>query len=144
VSENPDVRIDVQEVMRRYTFSVDTRDLATYATCFAEDVTVTGFGTETIKGRKAWVAYNERALQKYAATHHLLGNQDVVLDGEALATMRSYVQATHVLAEDPSILVVLWGRYDDDLVRIDGEWRITRHHLERLIPVSLIRRLDEG
>ena len=47
--------------------------------------------------------------------------------------MRSYVQATHVLASGGDTLVILWGIYDDHLIRTEDGWKITKHHLERLI-----------
>jgi ketosteroid isomerase-like protein len=141
--EGRDPRLDVREVMHRYAHSVDRRDLDTYASCFAEEIVVTGYGTEVIHGRDPWIAYNRNALKRFGATHHQLGSQDVVVDGDR-ATMCSYLTATHVLADDPSTLAVLWGRYDDELELRSGRWVIVRHHLERLIPVSYLARRLPG
>jgi phosphotransferase system enzyme I (PtsI) len=57
---------------------------------------------------------------------------EIIVDGDT-AHMRSYVQATHVLVDDADTLIILWGIYDDRLVRTDDGWKITHHALERLI-----------
>jgi uncharacterized protein (TIGR02246 family) len=125
-------RAALVDVMTRYACTVDRRDLAAYATCFTEDVHVTGYSAGAIEGRDAFLAYVERALTRYAATHHAIVNHEIAVDGDT-ATMRSHVTATHVLADDDEALVVLWAVYDDDLVRTADGWRIRRHHLDRRI-----------
>jgi uncharacterized protein (TIGR02246 family) len=123
-------RLAVQDVMSRYATGVDTRDLDLYATCFADDVVATGFGPDTINGREAWVGYVRNALERFGATQHLMGNQVVELDGDT-AKMKTYVQATHVLAAEPKKTLTLWATYDQELVRDGDRWRIKKH---RLIP----------
>ena len=56
------------------------------------------------------------ALDNYLGTHHQITNQEVTVDGDT-GHMRSYVQATHVLASDPDRLLILWAIYDDQMVR---------------------------
>lgn len=131
-------RYDVGQVMIRYATSVDQRDMRRYGSCFADDVVVTGFGADAIEGCDAWVAYVERALERFAGTHHQITNQEVELDGDS-AHLRSYVQATHEIADDPEHLLILFAIYDDRLVRTADGWRITRHELERLIDSKRVR-----
>ena len=130
-------RDDVGRVIVRYATSVDQGDLERYATCFTEDVVVTGFGDRTFTDRATYVAWVASALARFSATHHQITNREIVLDGDR-AHLRSYVQATHVLAADPEQLLILWGIYDDRLARTDDGWRITHHGLERLIPPRLV------
>jgi uncharacterized protein (TIGR02246 family) len=130
-------RLAICDVMIRYATSVDARDMARYATCFTDDVVVTGFGDRTLTGKAEYVPWVEKALARYSATQHLVGNQEVSVHGDS-AHLRTYVQATHVLAVDPGTLVVLWGIYDDRLVRTPDGWQITHHHLERLIGPRLV------
>jgi ketosteroid isomerase-like protein len=125
-------RLAVADVMIRYATSVDQRDLDTYATCFTDDVVVTGFMPEPLTPRGPYVSWVGEALSKYSQTHHLLGNQVVTVDGDT-AHLRTYVTASHVLASDNDTMVILWGIYDDRLVRTAEGWKITHHHLERLI-----------
>jgi uncharacterized protein (TIGR02246 family) len=123
----------VAELMIRYATSVDARDMERYATCFTDDVEVTGFSGGAISGLATYVAWVGGALSKYSHTHHLIGNQVVIIDGDR-AHLRSYVQAMHVLVAEPDTMVGLWGIYDDRVVRTPDGWKITHHHLERLIP----------
>jgi hypothetical protein len=103
-----------------------------YASCFTEDVVVSGFGDTPCEGRGPWLEYVTAALSRFGRTQHLIGNQVITLDGDT-AHMRSYVQATHELAADPDTLVILWACYDSHLVRTPEGWRISKHHLERQI-----------
>ena len=125
-------RLAVADVMIRYATSVDARDLDRYAGCFTDDVEVTGFSAGPINGLATYMPWISSALSRYSATHHLLGNQVVSIDGDA-AHLRTYVTATHVLADEPDTLVVLWANYDDRLIRTPDGWKITHHRLERLI-----------
>jgi len=125
-------RLAVGDVIIRYATSVDTRDMDRYASCFAEDAVVSGFGEQAYEGRDAWMSYVTGALQRFGRTQHLIGNQVMDIDGDT-AHLRSYVQATHELAGDSENLIVLWACYDTHLARTADGWKIKRHHLERQI-----------
>ncbi len=115
--------------MNRYATGVDTRDLDLYESCFVEDVQVAGFTPETMHGRVELMTFVRKALERFGPTQHMIGNHVVALDGDA-ATMRSYVQATHVIAADPKKSLTLWATYHDALVRTPDGWRIRDHRLE--------------
>ena len=132
MSQELEDRHDVGQVIIRYATSVDQRDLDRYATCFTDDVVVTGFSGGSVDSRDSWVEFVEEALQQFKGTHHQITNQEISVEGDT-AHMRSYVQATHEAAADPSSLIILWAVYDDELVRTADGWRISRHVLERLI-----------
>jgi ketosteroid isomerase-like protein len=130
-------RHDIAQVIVRYATSVDQRDLERYATCFTPDVEVHGFSGGAFTDRDVYVKWVAEALSRFAGTHHQITNQEITVDGDT-AHMRSYVQATHVMADDPDSLLILWAIYDDRLVRGDDGWVITRHELERLIEPRLV------
>ena len=130
-------RYDIAQVIIRYAASVDQRDLDRYGSCFTEDATITGFSSGDVHGRDKWVGFVGTALDNYAGTHHQVTNQEVTVDGDT-GHLRSYVQATHVLASDPAMLLVLWAIYDDEMVRTPDGWKIKRHTLERLIKSRLV------
>jgi hypothetical protein len=111
-------RIALMDVMLKYAKGVDQRDMALYASVFADDVEVVGFGAETYHGRDAWVAYVVEALKAYGPTQHMLGPQ--------LAD----VQALHYLINEPTKTLTLWATYNTDMKRVGAEWKIARHHLE--------------
>jgi ketosteroid isomerase-like protein len=125
-------RLAVGDVIIRYATSVDARDMDRYATCFTDDVVVSGFGEREYRGLPEYLDYVSTALKRFGRTQHLVGNHEISIDGDT-AHMRTYVQATHELGSDAETLVILWAVYDDDLVRTADGWRIRRHHLDRQI-----------
>ncbi len=120
-------RIELQDVMLHYAAAVDERDLERYKACFADDVEVVGFGTQTYHGRDAWVSYVWGALAKYRATQHLLGPQFATIEGD-MAHTRSDVQALHFLNGDGARFI-LWATYHTTMRRTEGRWLISRHAL---------------
>jgi len=66
-------------------------------------------------------------------TQHAIANLTVISDGGAIATARSSFTVTQALPDFP-LQPILAGRYDDELERIDGEWRFT----DRVVHADLI------
>ncbi len=122
-------RIALTDVMLRYAKGVDQRDMALYASVFADDVEVVGFGEVAFHGRDRWVAYVTEALKAYGPTQHMLGPQLATVDGDT-AHCRTDVQALHYLKAEPNKTLTLWATYNTDMRRTAGEWKIVRHHLE--------------
>ncbi len=122
-------RIALMDVMLKYAKGVDQRDMALYDSVFADDVVVVGFGPDTYNGREAWVGYVTEALKAYGATQHMLGPQLAVVTGDT-AHCRTDVQALHYLINEPTKTLTLWATYNTDMKRVNGEWKIARHHLE--------------
>ena len=131
-------RIALQDVMASYAKGVDERDMELYASCFADNVHVTGFGDEEIHGRDAWVAYVKTALERFGPTQHMLGPQLATIDGDN-ASCRTDVQAHHYMKDAPDTTLTLWATYETDMARIDGAWKIVKHHL-----VSRGTRMQQG
>lgn len=123
-------RIALQDVMLKYAAGVDERDMDLYASCFADDVEVLGFGADTYRGRDAWVGYVKVALEQYGPTQHMLGPQLATVDGDT-AHCRTDVQALHYLKEPEGKILTLWATYQTDMARTPGGWQIVRH---RLVP----------
>jgi len=128
--QNTADRIALQDVMLKYAAGVDERDFPLYRSCFADDVEVVGFGTETFQGADVWLAYVKKALDNYGPTQHMLGPQFATVSGDT-AHARTDVQALHYLKQPEGQTLTLWATYETDLKRIGGEWKITRH---RLVP----------
>lgn len=121
-------RIALQDVMLRYAAGVDERDFELYASCFAADVEVLGFGPETFRGRDAWVAYVRQALEQYGPTQHMLGPQLATVHGDT-AECRTDVQALHYLKDPEGKILTLWATYRTDMHRTPDGWKIVRHTL---------------
>ncbi len=92
-------RLAVGDVIIKYADSVDLLDYDRYASCFTDDVVVTGFTTEPIVGLPTYMAWLRPARDRFGRTQHLIGNIQVTVDGDT-AHMRSYVQATHEVPGD--------------------------------------------
>ncbi len=123
-------RTAIMDVMIRYGTSVDAREMERYRSCFTDDLTVVGYGGEPMEGADTYLAYVIDALKNFAGTQHMMGNQVVDLNGDS-ASVRTEVQATHFIIDDPDTVMTLWATYVDDMVRQGGEWRIRRHELVR-------------
>lgn len=122
-------RIALMDVMLKYAKGVDQRDLDLYASVFTDDVEVVGFGADTFHGRDAWVSYVTKALEAFGPTQHMLGPQLATIDGDT-AHCRTDVQAHHYMKDSPKKTLTLWATYSTDMKRVDGAWKIARHHLE--------------
>lgn len=121
-------RIELQDLLLNYAAAVDERDIERYRACFTDDVEVINFGTQTYKGRDAWVNYVWNALEKYSATQHLLGPQFARIDGD-IAHTRCAVQAVHFLSGEQGRFT-LWATYHTDMRRNNDRWLICRHELQ--------------
>ena len=130
-------RLAVGDVIIKYADCVDQQDYDRFASCFTDDIVVSGFTPEPISGLATYVPWVRTARGRYGRTQHMIGNIQVTLDGDR-ARMRSYVQATHEVPGDPDHLLTLWAAYVDDLVRTPAGWKISKHHIERLIDAKRI------
>ena len=120
---------DIVQVALRYCRALDTKNWALLDDVFVADATaelgspVQLVGIEAIRGRI------RTALELLDDSQHLVGNHEVVLDGDT-ATHRCYLQAQHVrqaATGGPNYIVA--GRYEDRVVRTDAGWRIAHRTL---------------
>lgn len=111
-------------VIDRYATSLDAKDYERFRTCFSDDAVV-HYGEELTPDEAA--AYAEGVLSRYTHTQHLLGNYEIVLDGDR-ASACTYVQASHVSAE--GTIWVMGGTYIDRFERREDEWKIVERNLE--------------
>lgn len=120
---------NIVAVATRYCRALDTKDWATLSTVFLADATADLASTHQLVGLDAIVNRIRVALGDMDDTQHLVGNHEVVVDGDT-ATHRCYLQAQHVrraATGGPNYLV--GGRYEDRLVRTAHGWRIAHRTL---------------
>lgn len=115
----------IQELMAHYADRIDANDPEGAARCFAEDGIGIYWG-ETV-GRRAIADRLSGILDRFHATSHHLSNVQIRLNGDR-ATAQSYVYAFHRMADTMEAMHV-WGRWVDELARIDGEWLFTRREV---------------
>jgi ketosteroid isomerase-like protein len=120
-SDAMDDREAVREVLHRYALAVDRKQIDAVASCFTPDCAYEGaLGQGTIA--HALLAL-EHAFERYTRTMHMIGTQDVHIDGD-VAHMETYCVAYHVRADGGQLTVGV--RYLDDLVRGAAGWQIHR------------------
>jgi uncharacterized protein (TIGR02246 family) len=116
-----DDKDEIRELLAQYCFLLDDYRLREFAALFAADGTWVSRNGEA-KGPEAI----ERLLVSIVPEpgpgtrrRHQTTNIMIKLRGDT-ATVRSYFMVVRESADGPAIAVV--GRYEDELVRIDGRW----------------------
>ena len=127
----------IQAVIIAYAAHIDAHDFGAYADLFAPDgIWQNGNtikrGRDEIRGLLVGL-YGEPAEDFVnAESYHLVSNPRIVLDGDrATATSR------HLLimrGEGGQPVPELTGFYEDEFVRIDGEWKIARRVDNPIMP----------
>lgn len=126
-----DERAAILDLQGRYLFALDFHDADTYASTFADDGVLVWAQGE-IKGRKAiheFISsgkYNPtRDAEKGkwpAASRHFVTNQVIKVEGDKARAVTYWFQATNNTADRRTMVLGLFGHYEDELVKIDGHW----------------------
>lgn len=124
-------RAAIIDLQGRYLFALDFQDAETYASTFAEEG-VLNWAQGEIKGRKA--IYDFMASGKYnparnakkgkwpAASRHFVTNQVIKVEGDTARAVTYWFQATNNEANRRTMVLGLFGHYEDELVKINGQW----------------------
>jgi len=124
-------RAAIVDLQGRYLFALDFQDASTYASTFAEDG-VLNWAQGEIKGRKA--LYEFMSSGKYnpaknaekgkwpAASRHFITNQVIKVEGDTARALTYWFQATNNNADRRSMVLGLFGHYEDELVKLNGQW----------------------
>ena len=125
----------VTKLMYLYAERIDAGDFEGLADLFADAViTFEGIPERVTHGRDEALAMYEQFTRRYADngtphTRHAMTNVIVHVDDDGLrATSRSsfmVLQRTEAFPLQPVIV----GRYADELVKKDGEWRFAHRHM---------------
>jgi SnoaL-like domain len=123
-------REEILEMIASFAQRADRRDWEGLVGCFAEMVdrdysSLTGSGPDRLPARKLVVEDWAPVLGALDATQHLIGLPVVSSDGDSAAAT-AHFQAQHVLANtDGGDRWTLGRRYDFELRRETGGWRIS-------------------
>ncbi len=117
----------IYEMMAHYADRIDANDPEGAAACFAED----GLGVywQDCVGPKAIAERLTGILDRFHATSHHLTNVQIRLTGADTATAQAYVYAFHRVKADMSTPMHYWGRWVDELRKVDGRWKFTRREV---------------
>jgi 3-phenylpropionate/cinnamic acid dioxygenase small subunit len=115
--------VAIQQVLYHYAYALDARDYDALDEVFSSDAKLHTSGG-TLMSPAQYKAMCAIELPKLDATHHMVTNTNVTVDGDR-ANSRAYFQAQHVkesLAPDSQLLMAGW--VDDEFERRAEGWRI--------------------
>lgn len=126
-------RIEIEELLVRYSRAIDSRDFDTLETLFTEDATFDGGPLGCPTDAAAIRAMIEGTLMGLDATQHLVGKSLIELHGDE-AEVRTYLISQHIRESAPGPVkhYFLGGEYADRVVRTPDGWRIAYRRLDRL------------
>jgi 3-phenylpropionate/cinnamic acid dioxygenase small subunit len=119
-------RIEINDLLTRYTVAIDTKDWKLLDTCFTPDASLDYTQTGGIKGAypevRAWL---EKALAAFSVTVHFISNSTVALKGDTASSRTYVINPMGFTKKDGSLhMFTVGGFYVDELVRTPEGWRI--------------------
>ncbi|MDT5008745.1 MAG: hypothetical protein QOH57_362 [Mycobacterium sp.] len=119
-------RLEIQQLMVDYSSAIDQRRFGDLDHVFTPDAYIDYREMGGIDGPypqvKAWLA---ETLPNFPAYSHLLGNFDVRIEGDT-AKSRTLCFNPMVLGGEKNNIMFCGLWYDDEFVRTDDGWRMTR------------------
>lgn len=118
-------RIEIADLLTSYTRAVDTGDWDRLDLVFTPDARIDYTATGGIQGAfpevKAWLA---EVLPAFARRQHVIGQAEVVLDGDAATVTAYFVNPMVSVGDDGAErLFACGGYYHHRLVRTPAGWR---------------------
>ncbi|QKQ76622.1 nuclear transport factor 2 family protein [Nostoc sp. TCL240-02] len=136
----PNAELEIQKLTSCYALGTDAigrgnllQGKNIYRDCFTQDAVLTAIfpdgTTQTNYGTDAWADFVYSVFQGngYTATQHLMGTINISIENNK-ATMTSYLHATHKRSE--TSIDVANGTYEDQVVNINGRWKIRKRTLK--------------
>ena len=127
-------RIEIADLLTRYTWALDRGDWDRLDQVFVPDAridyTATGGIAGTFPEVKVWLA---RMLPLFSRRQHLIGQTEVVVDGDTAAVVAYFVNPMVIAPKNgPEQLWEFGGFYHHRLVRTEAGWR-SRELVEELV-----------
>jgi 3-phenylpropionate/cinnamic acid dioxygenase small subunit len=126
-------RIEIDDLLIRYTVAIDTKDWELLDTVYTPDARIDYTTSGGIKGEypeiRAWLA---EALAPFTMTQHLISNSVAKIDGDT-ASARTMVFNPMGTDDGKGGLNLFYvgAWYDDKLVRTPDGWRIAERFEEK-------------
>jgi hypothetical protein len=137
-------RIEINDLLIRYTTAIDTKDYKLLDSCFTADADVDYTTSGGTKGKypevRKWL---EKALSVFPMTVHFISNSVVELDGDRASAKTAVINPMGFPNEDGSLHIFTVGAYYiDKLVRTPDGWRIAERfeqqaYMEGSLPKAL-------
>ena len=128
-------REEIRQIFVDYARCLDSGDHAGYASLFASDGVLSAELGDAV-GPAAIEAVLDEHLGPEVRGHlppsiHVMNNHHIDVAGDRATTVVIWFYLT--TDEDGAGTILQAGRYDDDLVREDGRWKIKRHTISRIM-----------
>lgn len=125
-------RMEINDVLVRYTRAIDQRDYELLDTCFTADAHLDYTASGGIRGAypevRLWL---EKALAQFDAMMHMIGNVVIEVDGDEARSGTYLMNPMGVKAAGGGLqFFTVGGEYVDRLVRTSQGWRI-RERIEK-------------
>jgi hypothetical protein len=120
---------EIIELVYRYSTSLDQRDFAMFRSIWTDDVSAVYDDVGSWEGLDAFAAYMEKIHARCGASLHRVTNP-VVWEEDGRVHARSYVDAIVLVSDTDAMRAI--GTYEDDVVPVDGGWRIAHRHFTHL------------
>lgn len=137
-------RIEINDLLIRYTTAIDTKDYSLLDTCFVPDAHLDYTSAGGIAGAypevRQWL---EKALAPFAVTVHFISNSVVDLGSDEAKARTCVLNPMGFPNPDGSMHMFTVGAYyNDELVRTEAGWRIRKRveesaFLEGTLPEAL-------
>lgn len=134
-----DDRALIEDLQARYLFAFDFADAEGYAGTFTEDG-ILDYGGGVLTGRKAIAEFiasgRKRTEEARAKTpegqrpsvgRHIINNMVVKIDGDKARGVSYWTHMTS--GADGRGTVDFFGHYEDEMVKVDGEWLFSRRRI---------------
>jgi 3-phenylpropionate/cinnamic acid dioxygenase small subunit len=122
-------RLAITDVLHRYAWAIDDKDWAGLDEVFTPDAWLDyssnpgGFAGPYAEAR-AWL---ESVMQYFPTTQHLMSNSSIELAGDRATAKTMVHNPQGARTRDAHLHMFFVGaRYDDELVRVEAGWRISK------------------
>ena len=124
-----EAKAEIVELVYRYATSLDQRDFDMFRSIWTDDVRAEYDDVGSWEGLDAFAAFMEKIHARCGASLHRVTNPVVWEEGGRVRA-RSYVDAIVVVNDTDAMRAI--GTYEDEVVPVDGSWRIAHRHFTHL------------
>jgi 3-phenylpropionate/cinnamic acid dioxygenase small subunit len=131
-----EAREEIRALIMAYGQAHDNRDYRTFSTLFASNGEWVG-GLGSAKGPQAIFELMDRTIghnpqPNGSGTYHVMTNDQIKIDGDRASATTKWLYVTP--GENNTPTLVFLGRYVDEFIRENGEWKFLRREAPADIP----------
>ena len=119
----------IRNLLARFVHLRDDKHFEEWAELFSVDG-IFEYGGKVLIGRQA-IASDVAELLRWDRGKHLWANPVIELDGDCAKVLSDFVKLQRAGGSDtaPELVLQVMGRYEDELVRVEGRWFIARRRV---------------